>query len=450
MNVIQKLGAKILGIDAQKDFLPLDQNQLFRQLFKYYGQNTPVQPEFNMEEYIRQGYNYNFLIYSIVSFIARKASKVEYKAYRYTKGGQKEELPEHPILESIYAPNSYQGKSEFLEQYHGFKLLTGNSYIYTPILDSGINRGKFTEMHVMPAHWVEIVSGGMFNPVGGYRLRYGDDVKPFDVDEVLHSKYANYYYDNGENLYGQSPIQAAWPLLQKSNSNIAAAKSSFDNKGAQGVLFDKSEVTSNGMRPQLTEEQFQKMQARWDKKIRGPKNKGRILMTAGDFGYIDLGMSPVDLALISDSQATKRDICDIFHVPSILFNDPEGTTYNNQQEVRKRAWTDAIMPECDHFADEFTRHAKNAYKSEGDIWVVADYSAIEELQADKREMIEWLERAWWIKGSKKQEIMGIEPDEELDKYFIPMGLVPSDELNIDPTIFEQAKEENLDYFRKKN
>jgi phage portal protein BeeE len=173
-------------------------------------------------------------------------------------------------------------------------------------------------------------------------------------------------------------------------------------------------------------------------------------MTAGDFGYIDLGMSPVDLALISDSQATKRDICDIFHVPSILFNDPEGTTYNNQQEVRKRAWTDAIMPECDHFADEFTRHAKNAYKSEGDIWVVADYSAIEELQADKREMIEWLDRAWWIKGSKKQEIMGMEPDEELDKYFIPMGLVPSDELNIDPTIFEQAKEENLDYFRKKD
>jgi HK97 family phage portal protein len=449
MNIIQKAGARLLGLkaDSNGNFLTPENNQLFRQLFKHLGASIPINPQTDPTQFITQGYEYNHFIYQIISFLSRKAASVDYVAYRYTKGGKKEYLDEHDILGPIYQPNAYQGKNELLEQYHGFKYITGNSYLYTPRLPSGIDKGRFTEMHVMPSNLIEIVSGARFEPVGGYKMRWGQQITPFEPEEVMHSKYANYNFEDSYQLYGMSPIQAGWAILQKSNSNVSAAKSMFDNKGAQGVIYDKSEITSNGTVDKLSSDQYQRMQAKWDRKTRGTANKGRILITAGDFGYIDLGMSSVDLGLLEDSQATKHDICGLYHVPPVLFDTSE-SSFNNMTSARKMVWSDALKPECGHFADEYNRHVGAAYSEGGKVCIEPDYSNIEELQSDKKEQSEWLDRAWWIKGSEKRERMGFDPDPELDKYYIPMGIIPSDELTVDEQSFIDAENEKVDYFRK--
>lgn len=413
-----------------------------QRLYQYLGMNTPVYKEGNDEAYITHGYQINHQLYSIVSWKAQKAALVDLAVYE-NKNGKHVKLEGHEVLEVLYRPNSMQGKAEFFEQFYGFKALTGNAYAYTPKLDFGTNKGKIKEMHVMPSQFTEIVSGGVFDPVKGYKFQWGDRIMDFTKDDVLHSRYANYNYENGSELYGMSPVQAAWKLLQKSNSNIESSKKGFDNQGAAGVLYEKA--TDSPMIGTLTKEQTEQLNRDLDKKIKGVNNKGRIFITSADLGYHNFGLSPADLKLIEDAQANFKDLCRVYHIPAEIFGDKDSATYNNVSEARKRGYTDGVLPDVKAFCSEFTRHILPAYGK--NLILKPDTSNIEELQADKAKLAEWLNKAYWIKTQRKQELMDEEIDESLDPYFIPQGLIGSQEIKaLDP--LQQAQNLKSDYFNE--
>mgnify|MGYP003327909712 FL=1 len=53
-----------------------------------------------------------------------------------------------------------------------FGKLTGNRYIYGIGPETGGNASKYKELYVLPSQLMEIVSGGLMNPVKAYRLDY--------------------------------------------------------------------------------------------------------------------------------------------------------------------------------------------------------------------------------------------------------------------------------------
>ena len=132
-------------------------------MMKYVSGNPVYMPD-NVENYIKDGYLFNPLVYSIVSFIAQKASSIPWYVYevknekalslyksaspdlaQFKKSVVKTkalvQIEDHELSKVFKTPNALQSWAEFVEQVVGFKLVTGNSYIHCIGPTNGVNAG---------------------------------------------------------------------------------------------------------------------------------------------------------------------------------------------------------------------------------------------------------------------------------------------------------------------
>src|SRR6056297_3398245 len=109
-------------------------SKVYNAMLEYIGVNSIIPLPENQETYIKKGYNYNVLLYSIISYITMKASDIPIKLYNKRTD---ELIESSPILELLAQPNSMQDYSEFSESALGYLLLTGNVYIYAPSPSGG-------------------------------------------------------------------------------------------------------------------------------------------------------------------------------------------------------------------------------------------------------------------------------------------------------------------------
>jgi HK97 family phage portal protein len=428
-------------------------NMLYHQINK-----APIFGEDNFQNYVDKGYQYNSDVYSIVNLITRKAATAppilyrvvddrafqKYKSFtsNMTKPQdiaeannlRKKALVEveetHPIIQTLLNPNDFQSYYEFMDNFLGFKLITGNSYIYGVGPVTGPNAGKFKQLYVLPAHLVRILSNGRYNPVSGYTLTSAYDKEELPANKVMHSKYWNPdYATEGSHLYGQSPLKAASRVLQQSNDSLTASVKLFQNTGAVGILYDNSD---DGMSP----EQALELQRKWQTENTGPNNAGKVIVTSAKIGWQQLGLSAVDLAIIDSQKMNLRQLCNIYRVNSALMNDPDNKTYNNMYEARKALISDAILPELISARADLNKWLVAPYnKSEGDkLFLDFDLDVFPELQEDKKEQISYLERAWWLTPNQKLEEMGYgrSVDENMDKVYVSIQVQPIDKMNTDP------------------
>src|SRR5690606_23683587 len=270
-------------------------------------------------------------------------------------------------------------------------------------------------MYVLPSPLVEIVFGSTFNPVRGFTFKYHPDKRlEIPKEECLHLKTWNPETNNfGSNLYGMSPIKAALRLLTQSNSAYAANTKSFQNMGAAGVFSRKS-----GQDAELTQEQARQLKKDWDEKADGTNN--RVHFTSAQLDWTQLGLSPVDMAILESQKLSFRQFCNIFKFPSTILNDNENSSFNNILEAKKALYEDVIKPELYALRDELNRWLVPAYGE--NLYLDPDFSGIEALQENMKEKAEWLNTAWWIKGIDKQRLSHQQEDAEMDKYFIPAGI----------------------------
>lgn len=423
---------------------------------------APLFGEDNFQTYVDKGYQYNSDVYAIVNLITRKAATAppilyrivddrafqKYKAFTANvvkpqdiaeaNNLRKKALVEveetHPIIQTLHNPNDFQSYYEFMDNYLGFKLITGNSYVYGVGPSTGPNAGKFKQLYVLPAHLVRILSEGRYNPVAGYTLTTKYDSQDLPAEKVMHSKYWNPDYSTeGSHLYGQSPLKAASRVMQQSNDSLTASVKLFQNTGAVGILYDNSD---EGMSP----EQALELQRKWQTENSGPNNAGKVIVTSAKVGWQQLGLSAVDLAIIDSQKMNLRQLCNVYRVNSALMNDPDNKTYNNMYEARKALISDAILPELIAARADLNKWLVAPYnKSEGDkLFLDFDMDVFPELQEDKKEQIQYLERAWWLTPNQKLEEMGYGKSEDpnMDKVYVSIQVAPIDKMNSDPV--EQA------------
>lgn len=390
--------------------------------------------------YINNGYLGNPNVYSIISFITQKAGAIPWSVYRikdqkklaiyksYPKKGLKEQVLEedskHPLSKVLTYPNELQGWSEFFEQACGFKLLTGNSFIQTIKLDSG----KLQELWVIPSQLVEILVGNRMQPIKGYRLMNNRDIV-FTPEEIIHLKY--WTPDAQSQLYGLSPIRAGRRVVTRSNASFDMSTNNLQNNGVLGI------ISSEGEAP-LTAEQAQKIEEKLRAKA-SSKSINRFIATSARLKWQQMGLSPVDLQLIENDKMDLRTLCNIFHVPSELFNDAANKTYSNTKEAGRAIYTNAIIPLLSSFRDEFNRWI--GQNSGENIYVDFDLSMIPELQEDWSSLITSLAQAWWLTPNQRLELSGWSTSEDplMDKVWIPAGLVPIDMAEISDETLTQIE-----------
>lgn len=404
--------------------------------------NYPVYIPADVNKYITEGYLFNPIVYSVVSTIAQQAANIPWSVYSvknekalnlykaashdlpyYKKQAFKTkalvELPDHELNTVLVRPNELQTWSEFVEQVIGYKLITGNSYIHAIGPTSGNNAGLIREMWTLPSQLMVIVPGDKMHPVKQYEI-IGDRSNPVPAEQVIHVKYWTPLYLNGQFLYGISPIQAGRRVVTRSNSSYDASTSSLQNMGIRGFISAADGSTEYP----LTEEQADFLQKRLER-LGGPKNAGKVPVTSANLKWNQMGMSPVDLAIIENDKMDLRTICMLYKYPSELMGDSANKTYSNTKEAGSSAYTKAILPNLAQLRNSINAFIKPKYQ--GQIYVDFDTSMISELQDDLQGMATAMNTCYWLTPNEKRDMMSFDADESnpmMNEYLIPAGLVP--------------------------
>lgn len=410
----------------------------------------------DQKSFVDDGYIGNDIVYSIVKLITDKAKiapfsvyKVidekaakKYKAMASQKDINLKELDtlhkkayelytgDQRLNELLKYPNEEDCWSDLVEQWCGFKLITGNSFIYGKLIESGNNQGKPFELFALPSQYMAIIANiNVFPPTrAGYQLYYGQ-MWSFDTKEILHDKYFNPQWGiTAGQLYGQSPLRAAAKNLTRSNEAKTAAVASFQNGGPAGVLF----MNDDRFDPISGQQQAQALKKAVSDKG-GSANFNSIAVSGYKVDWKQIGLSPVELNIIESEKWDLKALCNIYGVPSQLLNDSDSKTYNNQREGEKALTLRCAIPLLNSLTENLNRklHSDWGYKGTN-LYVDYDLSVFGELEANKVEQTDWLDKAWWISPKQKLEIMNIKvpdyiPTEELEKLYIPTGLQTIDQ-----------------------
>jgi HK97 family phage portal protein len=410
----------------------------------------------DQRSFVDDGYVANDIVYSIIKLITDKAKIAPFHVYKVVdeKAAKKykslaaqkdinlKELEtlhkkayelytgDQRLNELLKYPNEEDCWSDLVEQWCGFKLITGNSFIYGKLIEAGNNQGKPYELFALPSQYMAIIANiNVFPPTrAGYQLYYGQ-MWSFDTKEILHDKYFNPQWGvTGGQLYGQSPLRAAAKNLTRSNEAKTASVASFQNGGPAGVLFMNDERFD----PTSGQAQAQALKTAVSQKG-GSANFNSIAVSGYKVDWKQIGLSPVELNIIESEKWDLKALCNIYGVPSQLLNDSDSKTYNNQREGEKALTLRCAIPLLNALTENLNRklHTDWGYKGTN-LYVDYDLSVYGELEANKSEQTAWLNTAWWISPKQKLDIMNIEvpdyiPTEELEKLYIPTGLQTIDQ-----------------------
>jgi HK97 family phage portal protein len=417
--------------------------QYNRAIYNWLGESIVWNPE-NDNSYITEGYRKNATIYSLVNIITKAATTIpfqvyeiqnqnDYKRYKAITSGTFDsnvmhkaelyknrslvELDSTPLHKLLDRPNPAQSYASWLTELIAFGKLTGNRYIYGISPDTGMNAGKYTELYVMPSQIMEIVSGGIMQPVQKYKIEYNGTYE-IPAKDICHIKDFNPYYDGtGSHLYGQSPLRAGLRMLTTNNEAVQTGVKYLQNQTARGILMSEE--------GDLNEVQAQQLKDKFRQQHQGANNAGDVIITPKKLSWVNFGLKASDVSLIEQYNASVKDLCNIYNVPVQLLNNTDSSTYNNMKEAKKALYQNAVIPELVKVRDELNRWLAPQYGP--NICIEFDFSMIPEMSEDTDKVVDQLSKAWWITPNEKREMMsyGIdEENEQLNDYFIPANLIP--------------------------
>ena len=403
----------------------------------------------NSQTYITNGYGGNPVIYSIIKLITDKLSSVPFYLYE-VKNGQKlksykslalngnlistkalitkeqslKEVESHPILNLLDQPNTEQSFSDFLQNAIGYKLITGNSYIFGSKPEFGSNKDKIVALSVLPSQLINIIGN---QTVDHYNVS-GSNVR-LEKDSVLHLKYWNPDWNSGLQLYGQSPLKAGLKVLDLNNTAYKSQTEIIANKGAYGMLSDVSGTSSPEQLAQL-KDKFQNASA------------NEIMIVASQLEWTQFGVPSDQLQILQQMDLNLRDLCNLFGVPSILLGDNSQKTYSNFEQAEKSLIYNVIVPELTALKDSLNKWLIPAYAKADNkqYYIDFDITVLPQLAEDMGEVIAQLDKMWWVTGNEKRLATNYGEDTTnplMNEYFIPQNLVPLSEQSIiignDPT-----------------
>ena len=416
MNPFQKFILNIKnGLNAAPTTIGL------QNFYQYINNNSISFNYDNMDANINEAYGRTTDVYSIVSYIARTASSLEWHVDEFFPDGSHQRIENSVANKILLSPNNRQSWGEFLEEHFIYRLLTGDNYIHG-IKPEGFD--YFAELKNLQSQFVEIVTPtGKINSLDvlGYKYQKDYDIR-FSKEDVLHTFYPN-PCTTTPSVYGLSPLEATLKVWKTSSERWNASAHVLKNRGVSGILTDNSD------RP-MSPEQAKMMQEQANTRLGGSNKYGQVMVSNKKLDFIKMGLSPQDMELLDLGVLSLRAMCNAYHVDSSLFNDPANKTYNNRKEAQKAFWTDAVLPEVYKTLNNLNQWLMpqiSKYENRN-LKLVVDTYKIEPLQQDeelKTDRLTKLRKEGIISGNEAREMLGFNPvdDEEMNKVYISQSQV---------------------------
>lgn len=396
----------------------------------YLGTEVPIIDSQDKAYFIKL-YETNPDFYAVVSKVLALINTVPIKLYKGNKI-DREEVPEHEILELLDNPNQIQGGYEFKSEWFLFYLVTGDTYMYGYGPDSGMNAGKWDSLHILPSDKMRIKTGGWRGPISKYILQ-GVTETEFNPQEILHKKAPNMNYDMAQTLYGMSPAKPLHSVLKASTEAYWTLATAYINGGVQGFLKAKEDIDQVDLQ-------------RIANSLRKRSKAGMVPAVNKDIDYVAVNQKLSDLELLESIDQLLNKVCNAYGISSILLNNNEANTYNNYGHAKKSAYTEVIKPLLMDHCNSWTKFLCNPYGD--DLFLEPDFSDIEELQENFKEKADVLRQLWQLTPNQVLEEMGFDTSDDpiMDQVYIPANLIPVNLEDINPD--ELAKLQKLEYWER--
>lgn len=405
-------------------------------LYQFVSKGTPYTLPANIETFVKDGYSGNVNIYPIIRKIINPAIGVKWELKDRLTG---EDAKDQTLMKLLKNPNKSQRQNGFIDEALVWILTTGNRYIYILSPETGPNKGRPAELHLLPSSQTEIIGGDWLEPVKAYHLTIGNSYKEIPAEKVVHGKLTNIKYDlAGSQLYGMSPLEAALKVMTATNAGYDRMNQQFENGGPDVIITGTKETATQ----EWTQEQFDTVWERFKSKFR-KKSKERFMLKNLPVEVHEVGKSIVDLNVLNYIKLSLRDYCNIYDVPSALMNDNEYATQSaNAREYTRMLWNGAVIPALEMLKEDLNCVADKDNKITGqDLYFDYCLDDIPELQTDNSTQAAALAQAWWLTPDEKREAMGKEETNlpEMQTIYAPMGTVPLSDISNEQTPEDEAK-----------
>jgi len=373
----------------------------------------------DLETLITKGYGENPDVNAIVNQQASKTTSVPYcikkiddkQAYKKLK-----QYPNNPTFQQklainklklkahstdtelpmpIERPNPNQKWNDIIFLYKVYLKVCGNVYLYKQTVSEGANAGKPLQLYILPSHWMQIVLKNnanlmsVDNPIDYYIMQQGNQFVKFPVENIIHIKRSNPFYDNsGSHLYGYSELMAAIRNINNSNSTIDLGLKNIQNGGAYGFIH-----AGDGATP-LTPEQAQELKARLVEMDNDSTRLSNIAGASAKIGFTRISLTTDELKPFDYLSYDRRTLANCLNWNVDLLNEEKsvsgGFGVDTMIEARKRVVVDNIKPDLDLLAEYLNPEFIQKFKGYEDSEIEWDISELPEMQTDMESLAKWL------------------------------------------------------------
>jgi len=251
--------------------------------------------------------------------------------YSLTRDGKSDPVKVAGLSDLLEAPNQLQTFQELLYLTVLHVKLTGNAFWY---LGSAGGRRIDAILPLNPKR-VSIVPGNQ-NNVAGYLLKVRGVNVPLTVEEVIHFKRPHPDHD----YMGIGDMEAGETVFNECINRDRWAEGFWKNGASpSGVL------TLNTDRPP-SQQDWEQAKAKWQGEYGGVKNSGKTAWLAGNWTYLQLGLTAQEMQNLEHTRNTIETIFLIHGVPLSVAGVREAANYATASidEQRFRKYT--VAPMC--------------------------------------------------------------------------------------------------------
>ena len=354
---------------------------------------------------IRDSYANNAAVMGVVNYIAENVGEVA----RYLELQDKNDnyIENHWVLDLLRHPNDRFNLRRFATAWAVNKLLFGDAWVYIPSEAVGKNRGKITEMYVIPSWRIETDSDGKLQPLKGVVIS-GTSQGEIKMEDVFES--FDYNLDDGS-FFGTSKVVSAAVYLDVIDKGMRRESQSLENGGVANLVTPKGDEA--GVLPEHADD----LESRFNSK----KNVNKTLALRIPVEVHTLGNAPVDLSILDTHKEAVTALCFVFKVPVDLYYGQ--AKYENAKEAKKTIYEQNAIPLANEFAEDLITFLMKKDKSLAGYRLTVNTDRIDVLKEKSTDVLNNLNLAYCTLNERREAI-GYERIEEeyADKPIIPMGV----------------------------
>lgn len=333
-------------------------------------QVTPQYPFPNAYSLALNGYRKNEIVFACIQRRAAMTSEAQLKIY--TKGDDRQELPDHPLKKLLKRPNSAMSEVDLWQVVSIYADIAGHS-----TWEVEFNRiGEPINLWPMRPDYCSFMRGEN-KPLAKVRYLY-PGFEPFEIPI--------------ERIFNVMEFDPIYPLLKPlSRTMIALRVSAVDNAATDFLksFFDHGTMTNIVLTTDqsLQDPEAQRMQERYMEQHGGAGNWARPVVLGKGTTAQNVGMNFKDMAFPEIDGRDEVRICMIFDVDPIVISAKIGMgtiTENNKKEALRGMYQQVISPRWSWLANKVKAQLLPFFEDEPDNFDVEfDTSEVVGMQEDK-------------------------------------------------------------------